>query len=94
MDELSVFIDRSELTLVMGDHLLQGAEGDSWRDVESSVVQRSDLVMFDRVPSQGVAVPDGQRVAACRQQPLLGKLGGIFIFYSLSMYLKDKPNQV
>lgn len=49
----------------MADQLLQGAEGDAGRDVESPVVQRADLIMFDRVAGVGVVVPDGQRVAAC-----------------------------
>lgn len=48
----------------MADQLLQGSEGDAGRDVESSIVQRSDLIMFDCV-SMAITVPDRQRVAAC-----------------------------
>lgn len=53
------------LTSVMADQLLQRGEGDPRRDVESSVVQRSDLVVFDGV--SGRTVSDGQRVASCAQ---------------------------
>lgn len=35
------------LTLVMVDQLLQSDEGDARRDVKASIVQGSDLVMFD-----------------------------------------------
>lgn len=51
----------------MADQVLQGAEGDARRDVEASVVQHSDLVMFDGV--SGLNVPDRQRIASCRQTP-------------------------
>lgn len=51
----------------MADQLLQGAEGDARGDVEASVIQHSDLVMFDGV--SGLTVPDRQRVASCRQTP-------------------------
>lgn len=47
----------------MADQLLEGGEGDPGRDVESSIVQCSDLVMFDSV--SGLTVSDGQRVASC-----------------------------
>lgn len=56
---------KPELTLVMAHQLLQGSEGDAGRDVESSIVQRSDLIMFNCVSRMSIAVPDGQRVAAC-----------------------------
>lgn len=52
----------------MADELLQGGEGDPGGDVEPSVVQRSDLIMFDGVAGAGVAVPDGQGVASCGKQ--------------------------
>lgn len=48
----------------MGDQLLQGGEGVARRDVESSVVQRTYLVVFDRVPGLGIAIPHRQGVAA------------------------------
>lgn len=54
-----------ELTLVMADQLLQGAEGVARRDVESSIVQCTDLIMFHCVTRMDIAVPDRQRVAAC-----------------------------
>lgn len=53
------FYTQLKLTLVMADELLQGAEGDAGWDIEASVVQSSDLVMFDVV-----IVSNGQRVAA------------------------------
>lgn len=49
----------------MADQLLQGAEGVAGRDVESSVVQRTDLIMFYCVTGLDIAVPDRQRVASC-----------------------------
>ena len=49
----------------MADQLLQGAEGDTGRDVETSVVQRTNLIMFNCVTSLDIVVPDRQRVAAC-----------------------------
>lgn len=57
--------DSSELTLVMGDQLLQRAEGVAGRDVESSIVQRTDLIMFNCVTILTITVSDRQRVAAC-----------------------------
>lgn len=64
LGELRLLLLR-RLTSVMADQLLQRAEGDPRRDVEPSVVQRSDLVVFDGV--SGGTVPDGQRVASCAQ---------------------------
>jgi len=52
----------------MADQLLQGAKGDAGRDVESSVVQRSDFIMFNCVTRLGIKVPDRQRVAACGER--------------------------
>lgn len=49
----------------MADQLLQSAEGDARWDVESSVVQRTDLIMFNCVAGLRIAVPDRQRVASC-----------------------------
>lgn len=62
----------------MADQLLQGAEGDSRGDVESSVVQGPNLIMFNCVPSLRVQVPDGQGVAACG-----GRRGTKQLFYSV-----------
>lgn len=56
--------DSGELTFVMDDQLLQGGEGVAWGDVESSVVQRADLIMFHCVTGW-ITVPDRQGVAAC-----------------------------
>lgn len=53
----------------MADQLLQGEERVAGGDVEASVVQRADLIMFDRVTRLGVEVPDGQRVTACCKTP-------------------------
>lgn len=63
-EEIKWFTGSSELTLVMADQLLQGAEGVSGRDVESSIVQCTDLIMFNCVTRPDITVPDGQRVAA------------------------------
>lgn len=52
------------LTFVVGDQILQGVEGDAWRDVEPAVVQRADLIMLHGVSCLRVAVSDGQRVAS------------------------------
>lgn len=49
----------------MADQLQQGAEGDPRRDVEATIVQHSDLVMFDGVYC--LTVSDRQRVASCTQ---------------------------
>lgn len=49
----------------MADQFLQRAEGDTRGDVEASVVQCTNLVMFHCVTSLGIEVPDRQRVAAC-----------------------------
>lgn len=75
--------DSSKLTLVMADQLLQGAEGDAGRDVESSIVQRTDFIMFHCVTSLDIAVPDRKRVTACgrreRKQLLSSKPQGTFV---------------
>lgn len=49
----------------MADQLLQGAKGDAGRDVESAIVQSTDLIMFNCVTRLGIMVPNRQRVAAC-----------------------------
>lgn len=49
-EEVKLFLDSSELTLVMADQLQQGGEGVSGRDVEASIVQRTDLIMFNCSP--------------------------------------------
>lgn len=52
----------------MADQLLQGAKGDAGRDVEPSVVQCPNLIMFHCVTRLSVAIPDRQRVAACGER--------------------------
>lgn len=64
----SEFWQYSGLTLVMVDQLLQGAEGVAGRDVEPSVVQRTDLIMFNSVTGLSIKVPDRQGVAACSKR--------------------------
>lgn len=44
------------LTLVMLDQVVQRVEGVARRDVESSLVQSPDLVMFDAVARASIAV--------------------------------------
>lgn len=53
----------SVLTLVVADQILQGVEGDTWGNIETAIIQRTDLIMFHSVPCL-VAVSDRQRVAS------------------------------
>ena len=52
----------------MADQVQQGAEGDAGRDVEPSIVQHTDLIMFHCVSGPRVPVPDRQGVAACGER--------------------------
>lgn len=67
----------------MADQLLQGAEGDSRGDVESSVVQGPNLIMFNGVPGLRVQVPDGQGVAACGTKQLFYSMVDFFFYISI-----------
>lgn len=49
----------------MADQLLQGGESDAGRDVESSIIQCTNLIMLHCVAGLRIIVPDRQRVAAC-----------------------------
>lgn len=52
------------LTFVVGNQILQGVEGDTWRDVETAIIQCADLIMLHSVSCLRVAVSDRQRVAS------------------------------
>jgi len=51
------------LTFVVDDQILQGVEGVAWRNIETAIIQRADLIMLHSV-SCLVAVSDRQRVAS------------------------------
>lgn len=74
----------------MTDKLLQGAEGDARRDVKSPIVQRPDLIMFDRFPGLSVAVPNRQRVAACgkrkRKWQFLSPTGDFLLLMTMFLF--------
>lgn len=53
-----------ELTLVVGNQILQGVEGDTWGDIETAIIQCADLIMLAGVSRLRVAVFDRQRVAS------------------------------
>lgn len=50
----------ARLTGVMADQLMQAGKGDAGGDVEATLVQVTDLVMFHHLSLVLVEVPDGQ----------------------------------
>lgn len=54
------------ITRVVVHQVVQAGEGEAGRDVEPAVLQAVDAVVGHRVPGGALAVPNRQRVAACR----------------------------
>lgn len=49
----------------MFDHAADVTEGDFWRNVEASIVQHPDLIVFDRICPVLIHISDWQRVTSC-----------------------------
>lgn len=62
----------------MADQFLQGAESDAGRDVKSSIIQCTNLIMLHCVTGLRITVPDRQRVAACGKGETASYPQGLF----------------